>query len=139
METFNMSVSCFFFLFCSLVIEDAKSLTLSEEHARLKWAEPFLLRPLPQMMTLRSSMNLRHCCLRSTMRERFDILFVCVTLFIGRIIFDLMANTILVRVVFGRGIFFHFSGSQKMMGALLKILELIFLVIASFIFVQTVK
>jgi hypothetical protein len=72
-------------------------------------------------------------------RERFDILFVCVTLFIGRIIFDLMENTIFVKVVFGRGIFFHFSGSQKLMGALLKILELVFLVIASFIFVQTVK
>jgi hypothetical protein len=28
METFNMSVSCFFFLFRSFVIEDAKSLTL---------------------------------------------------------------------------------------------------------------
>jgi hypothetical protein len=41
-------------------------------------------------------------------RERFDILFVCVTLFIGRIVFDLMANTILVKVVFGHGIFFHF-------------------------------
>jgi hypothetical protein len=46
--------------------------------------------------------------LRSTVRERFDILFVCVTLFIGRTIFDLMANTILVKVVFGGGIFLHF-------------------------------
>ncbi len=73
------------------------------------------------------------------MRERFDILFVCVTLFIGRIVFDLMTNTVLVKVVFGRGIFFHFSGSQKLMGALLKILELLFLVIPSFIFVQTVE
>jgi hypothetical protein len=42
------------------------------------------------------------------MRERFDILFVCVTLFIGRIIFDLMANTIFVKIVFVCGIFFHF-------------------------------
>jgi hypothetical protein len=39
--------------------------------------------------------------LRSTMRERFDILFVCDTLFISRIVFDLMANTILAKVVFG--------------------------------------
>ena len=46
--------------------------------------------------------------LRSTVRERFNILFVCVTLFIGWIISDLMANTILVKVVFGHGIFFHF-------------------------------
>jgi hypothetical protein len=50
-----------------------------------------------------------------------------------------MANTILVKVVFGRGIFFHFSGSQKLMGALLKILRLVFLLIASFIFIQTVE
>jgi hypothetical protein len=34
------------------------------------------------------------------LRERFDILFVCVTLFIGWIVFDLMANTILVKVVY---------------------------------------
>jgi hypothetical protein len=45
--------------------------------------------------------------LRSTMRERFDILFVCVTLFIGTIVFDLMAYTILVKVVFGCGISFQ--------------------------------
>jgi hypothetical protein len=42
--------------------------------------------------------------LRSTIRERFDILFVCVTLFISWIVFDIMANTVLVKVVFGRGI-----------------------------------
>jgi hypothetical protein len=77
--------------------------------------------------------------LRSAIRERFDILFVCVTLFIGWIVFDLMANTILVKVVFGHGIFFHFSGSQKLMGALLKILKLLVLLIASFIFIQTVE
>jgi hypothetical protein len=41
------------------------------------------------------------------MRERFNIVFVCVTLFIGRIVFDLMANTIFIRD-FGHGIFFHY-------------------------------
>jgi hypothetical protein len=44
---------------------------------------------------------------RSTVRERFDILFVCVTLFNRRNVFDLMANTIFIKV-FGCGIFFHF-------------------------------
>jgi hypothetical protein len=75
---------------------------------------------------------------RSTMRERFDILFVCVTLFISRIIFDLMANTIFVKVLVVESSS-TFSASQKLMGALLKILELVFLVIASFIFIQAVN
>jgi hypothetical protein len=63
---------------------------------------------------------------RSAVRERFDTLFVCVTLFIGRIVFDLMTNTILIKVVLGMESSSTFSGSQKLMGALLKILELVF-------------
>jgi hypothetical protein len=40
------------------------------------------------------------------MRERLDVLFVLVTFFISRIIFDFMTNGIFIRS-FGRGIFFH--------------------------------
>ena len=58
--------------------------------------------------------------LNSTVRERFDILFVCVTLFIGWIVFDLMANTIMVKVVFGRGIFFHFVRFPEVDGSSVK-------------------
>jgi hypothetical protein len=58
--------------------------------------------------------------IRSTMRERFDILSVCVTLFIGTIVFDLMAYTILVKVVIGCGIFFHFFRFPEVDGSSVK-------------------
>jgi hypothetical protein len=44
--------------------------------------------------------------LRSTMREGLNILFVCVALFIIRIIFNLMTGTVFIRG-FGHGIFFQ--------------------------------
>jgi hypothetical protein len=44
METFNMSVSCFFFLFRSFVIEDAKSLTLKcSQEVHKKMMKGYLL------------------------------------------------------------------------------------------------
>jgi hypothetical protein len=62
MKTFNMCVLCFFlaffFLFC---LKTQRASPLSEARVKLKHTRPLLSSPLPQMTTLRSSMNLSHC------------------------------------------------------------------------------
>jgi hypothetical protein len=50
-----------------------------------------------------------------------------------------MANTILVKVVFGHGIFFHFFRFPEVDGSSVEDSRAHFLLIASFIFIQTVE